>query len=272
MEDSNIVLKEIKCKSLLNKSWLADYCINPYIGCQHQCVYCYADYYTKKYTSHKEKWGTFIDIKINALEILRKEIKKKKRGTVFISSLTDAYQPIERKYELTRKILNELLKYQFPINIQTKSSLVLRDIDLLSKFKNCEIGFTITTLNEENRKIFEPYSSSIEEKINALQILSERKIKTYVFFGPMLPYISDIDLENYFKTISKLGIEYIYIDKLNLKPGLWDNLEKILEINYSELIDKWKEIFFLKNNYYEEIRKKIIKLCEEKDIKYIFCY
>jgi DNA repair photolyase len=105
-----------------------------------------------------------------------------------------------------------------------------------------------------------------------LQILSERKIKTYVFFGPILPYISDIDLENYFKTISKLGIEYIYIDKLNLKPGIWDNLEKILEINYPELIDKWKEIFFLKNNYYEEIRKKIIKLCEENGIKYIFCY
>lgn len=272
MEDLNIILKEVKCKSLLNKSWLADYCINPYIGCQHNCAYCYADYYTKKYTSHKEEWGTFIDVKINAIEILRKEIKKKRKGTVFISSLTDAYQPIERKYEITRKILEELLKYQFPITIQTKSSLILRDIDLLSKFKNCEIGFTITTLNEDSKRIFEPYSSSVEEKINALGILSEKKIKTYVFFGPILPYVSDIDLENYFKTISKFRIEYIYIDKLNLKPGTWDKLEKTLEINYPELINKWKNIFLQKDNYYEGLRKEIIKLCEKNGIKYIFCY
>lgn len=272
MKNSNIILKEIKCKSLLNKSWLADYCINPYIGCQHGCVYCYAEYYTKKYTSHKEEWGTFIDVKINALEILKKEIKKKKKGTIFISSLTDAYQPFEKKYELTRRILEELLKHQFPINIQTKSSLILRDIDILSKFENCEVGFTITTLNEDIKKAFEPFSSSTEEKINALQLLSERKIRTYVFFGPILPYLSDVNIEKYFDTISKIDIKYIYIDKLNLKPGIWEKMKKTLEKKYPELIDDWRKIFFLKNDYYEELKKELIKICNKNNIKYIFCY
>ena len=265
-------IREIFCKSLLNKSAICDYCINPYVGCQHGCLYCYAEYYTKKYTNHEEPWGSFVDVRINAPQVLSREILKKKRGSIYISSLTDAYQPLEKKYKITRKILEVLIPLDFSIVIQTKSCLVLRDIDLLKQFKECEVGFTITTLDEKIRKIFEPFSSPVEKKLNALKALKENKIKTYVFFGPVLPYLSDKNLEEYFETMKKLEVDEVMIDKLNLKPGLWNKLEKLLEKNYPELISKWRRVLFEENNYYENLRQKIKEICRKKNLKCVFCW
>ena len=98
-----MLTNEIRCKSLLNSSQLAEYCINPYVGCQHACVYCYANPITNRFSKHSESWGKFVDVKINAPEVLKKEISSKKKGQVFISSLTDAYQSIEKKYETDEK-------------------------------------------------------------------------------------------------------------------------------------------------------------------------
>ncbi len=148
-------IREIKVKSILGKSSICDYCINPYVGCEHACIYCYADYYTKKISKHKEEWGSFVDIKINADSILKKEIKKIKPSSVWISSLTDPYQPLELKYEITKKCIEILLKNDFFIIIQTKSSNVIRDLEIFKKYKNnVEIVFTITMLEENFRKIF----------------------------------------------------------------------------------------------------------------------
>jgi DNA repair photolyase len=256
---------------VLSRSKLADYCINCYVGCQHACVYCYAEYYTKKYTNHTEDWGSFLDVKINAPEVLRKEITRKKRGAVFISSLTDPYLPLESKYELTRKCLEILLKNNFSVCIQTKSSLVLRDLDLLKKFRECEVGFTITTLDDTARKVFEPFSSPVEERLNALRILKENGIKTYVFFGPVLPFISDKNLEEYFTKISRFT-DYFYVDKLNIKPGIWSKIENVVKSVYPDLVESWDKIFFQTSNYYRELKEKIKALADKNGIKVIFCY
>lgn len=269
-----IIVKEIKCKSLLNKSKLeADYCINPYVGCQHACHYCYSDFYVKKYTTHREEWGEFVDVKINAPEVLRRDVLRKKKGSVFVSSLTDPYQPLEKRYELTRKCLEILLRNNFSVWIQTKSSLILRDINLFKRFKNnCEVGFTITTLDDNIREKFEPFSFPVNEKLEALKILKENEIKTFVFFGPVLPYLSDRNLDEYFKTVAELKVDEVWIDKLNLKPGVWEAVSSVLENNYPELLPKWKEIFFSKGNYYQKLKKEIIELCKENKLNYIFCY
>lgn len=108
-------IKEIKSKTILSKTGLpADYVINPYVGCLHACAYCYARF-MKRFTGHREPWGQFLDIKINAPELLEKEIRKKKKGKVMFSSVTDPYLPLERKYQLTRQCLKILLEYQWPI-------------------------------------------------------------------------------------------------------------------------------------------------------------
>jgi DNA repair photolyase len=267
-----VIVRGVECRSVLNSSRLADYCINPYIGCEHGCKYCYAESYTRRFTKHNEPWGSFVDIKTNAPTILAHEIKRKPKGEVYISSLTDPYQPQEQKHELTRKLLEILLKHQFPITIQTKSALVLRDIDLIKKLHTSQIGFTITSLNDTVRKQFEPQSSPVEEKLQALEELHANGVKTYAFFGPILPYISDQNLQEYLHTIAHTGVDYIYVDKLNLKPGLWQILTNFIEKELPGMQTTWKNTLLGKSSYYEELKNKINGICKELNLECRFCY
>jgi DNA repair photolyase len=141
-------VKEINAKSVLNKSKIFDYCVNPYTGCQIGCRYCYARLFMRRYSGHKEAWGEFVDVKINAHEVLKKQLDRAKRGTVWVSSVCDPYQPLEEKYNITQRCLKELVKKQFSVNIQTKSKLALRDLDVFQEFEEIEVGFTITTDDE----------------------------------------------------------------------------------------------------------------------------
>ncbi|MFC1787059.1 radical SAM protein [Halobacteriota archaeon] len=159
-----MIVKEVYAKTILSKSKVFDYTINPYIGCEHDCTYCYARF-MKRFTDHNEDWGEFVDIKINAAGLLRRELKKKQVGKVWISGVCDPYQPLEKKYELTRRCLEVLLKSGWPVTIQTKSPLVLRDLELLREFDEIEVGLTITTADENIRKIFEPKAPPIKQRI-----------------------------------------------------------------------------------------------------------
>jgi len=203
-------VKEIKAKSVLNKSKIFDYCLNPYTGCQINCRYCYARLFMRRYSGHKEAWGDFVDAKINASEVLKKQLDKAKKGTVWISSVCDPYQPLEAKYELTRRCLKELVKKQFPVNIQTKSKLVLRDLDLFQEFEEIDVGFTITTDDERMTKLFELNATPVKERLTALEKIHSLGIKTFAFVGPLLP-------GNPEKLIEKLEgkVDNIYIDKMN---------------------------------------------------------
>ena len=184
----NLLIQEKRVKSLLSKSGIpgVDYCINPYVGCSHGCRYCYATF-MKRFTGHTEPWGTFVDSKTNAPEVLHRQMKRAARGHVLISSVTDPYQPIEEKYKLTRRCLEVLLPYQSSVGILTKSPLILQDLDLLKQFKEIEVGFTIPTDDDEIRKIFEPHAPPIRARIQALKKLYEAGLKTYAFIGPLLP-------------------------------------------------------------------------------------
>jgi len=206
-----LILKEVIAKSILSKSEIpgADYCINPYTGCSHACRYCYASL-MKKFTGHTEPWGDFVDIKVNAPQILQRQLKSASKGSVMISSVTDAYQPVEAKYKLTRQCLKVLLPYQFPVFILTKSPLVLRDMDLIKQFDDIEVGITITTYDEKIRKIFEPKAPTIEARIHALKTLHENNIKTYAFIGPALP----MDPEALCSMIFPY-VEHVLIDRMN---------------------------------------------------------
>ncbi|MEJ2628626.1 MAG: radical SAM protein, partial [bacterium] len=200
-------IREIKSRSILSSSQVYDYTINPYVGCQHACTYCYARF-MKRFTGHKESWGDFVDIKINAPELLDKEIRKKKKGKVWISGVCDPYQPLEEKYKLTRKCLEILQYHNWPLFIQTRSPLVLRDMDIFKKSGKIEVGLTITTSNDEIRKIFEPNAPSITERLKAIDSLYHHKIKTYVMIAPILPEAENL--------ISRLAgkVNYIIIDRM----------------------------------------------------------
>jgi DNA repair photolyase len=139
-------IKEISVNDYLTKSQLpsSDYVINPYIGCSHGCRYCYASF-MKRFTGHTEDWGTFIDIKRCNKKINLNKISKK---NVFLSSVTDCYNPIEEDCKLTRDILMQLVNSDCYLSISTKSKLILRDLDLLKQIKNLSISISINTLDE----------------------------------------------------------------------------------------------------------------------------
>ncbi|MBU4372780.1 MAG: radical SAM protein [Proteobacteria bacterium] len=203
-----MIVQEIIAKSVLSKSQIYDYAINPYVGCSHSCRYCYAAF-MRRFTGHKEKWGEFVDVKINAPELLAKEIKRKQLGRVWVSGVCDPYQVVEKRYELTRKCLEILVKNQWPVTIQTKSSLVLRDIEILEKFKDIEVGFSITTADEKIRKLFEPGASPIKERIHALDVLHSKGIQTFAMIAPILPGAEGL--------IEELAekVDHILIDRVN---------------------------------------------------------
>lgn len=203
-----MIVKEITVKSVLSKSQVYDYAMNPYRGCGHACRYCYAAF-MKRFTGHREPWGEFVDVKINAPELLAQEITRKPVGRVWVSGVCDPYQPVEKDYRLTRKCLEVLFKGRWPVTIQTKSSLVLRDMDLLRTSGDVEVGFSITTADEKIRQIFEPGASPIRERIDALNTLHDQGIKTFAMIAPILPGAEKLPdaLEG--------AVDYVLADRLN---------------------------------------------------------
>jgi DNA repair photolyase len=207
-------IKEIRSKSVLSASKIYPYVINPYVGCQHGCHYCYARF-IKKFTGHNEPWGEFVDIKINAPELLSREINKKKCATVWISGLCDPYQPLEAKYKLTRQCIEILANNNWPVVIQTRSPLVIRDLDILKKAKKFEVGFSIPTADDEIRKLFEPNAPSIKERLNTLDELHQSGIKTYAMIAPILPGAEGLVKE------LKAKVDYIIVDRMNYNYANW---------------------------------------------------
>ncbi len=203
-------IKEIHSKTILSSSKVYGYVINPYVGCQHGCSYCYARF-MKRFTGHKESWGDFVDIKVNAPDLLTKELKKKRKGTVWVSGVTDPYQPLEKKYKLTRRCLDLLVQNDWPVIIQTRSPLVLRDMDIFKKSDKIEVGLSITTADDEIRKVFEPQAPSIMSRLKAIDSLHQNGIKTYVMIAPILP-----EAENLIAILAG-KVDYIIIDRMNYR-------------------------------------------------------
>jgi DNA repair photolyase len=169
----------------------------------------------KRYTRHNEEWGKFVDVKINATDLLIKEIRKKPLGKVWISGVSDPYQPLEKKYKITKRCLEILIKNNWPITIQTKSPLVIRDLELFKKSNNLDVGLSITTANEKIKELFEPGLPSIEKRIDALEILHSSGITTFAMIAPILP-----KTEGLVKQLRK-KVDYILVDKMNYHYANW---------------------------------------------------
>ena len=203
-----MVIREVSAKSILSRSRIQDYALNPYVGCSHSCRYCYAAF-MRRFTGHREKWGEFVDVKVNAADLLAREIWRKQPGRVWVSGVCDPYQPAEERYRLTAGCLDIFQRHQWPVTIQTKSALVLRDIEVLEKFGDIEVGFSITTADDGIREIFEPGASPIPERIRALDALHSRRIRTFAMIAPILPGAEGL--------IELLPgkVDHILIDRLN---------------------------------------------------------
>lgn len=221
-------VRETTCKTLLNKSNLADFTLNCYVGCSHRCLYCYARYMTK-FKARPEDWGDFVDVKVNAPEALAKQFKKiKTPGEVFMSSICDAWQPLEAKYKLSRACLKLLLEADFEVSILTKSSLIQRDFDLLEAYKTPRLGMTLTTLDLALQKALEPQASEPKDRLDTLRKAREKGIKTWVFLGPLIPEVTDsrTNLLGLLRALEGLDLDAIYVDRLNPRWGVLEALKR----------------------------------------------
>lgn len=262
--------KEIECRSAIGKCGFpgGGFAVNPYIGCGHNCLYCYARF-IKRFTGHSEEWGGFVDARVNIAEVLQKQIKSQRyRGQqIYIGTVTDPYQPLEEKYKLTRKILEILVNYDNSVSILTKSNLILRDIDLLKKFKNIDINFTINTIDTKWKKIVEPNSSTIEERLGAMKILAKEGIPVFAMVGPYWPIFTDP--EPLFKKFKEVGVSQIFTESFNTTGGNWLEVEEAIKQNYPKLLPGIKKILFNKDKFYEfynEAEYKVKQLSKKYDI------
>jgi len=257
-------IKEIKAKSIIVKSNLpeGDFVINPYTGCSHGCLYCYARF-MKRFTNHPEPWGEFVDVKINAPDLIPEGTDKYRGRSIAIGSVTDPYLPLEAKYKLTRQILEKLIPLQPRLDIITKSDLILRDIDLLKQLDDCIIAFSASFLDEKAKNKLEPKSIPTKRRIEALKKLHEAGIKTVLFISPIFPEITDwrklIDLTKNFVS------EY-WFENLNLYPSIRDKVYAFLRSYDPNLIVRYKEIYLGRSNYWDGVERNIKDYCSKNKL------
>ena len=206
-----------------------DYCVNPYTGCLHGCIYCYA-VFMKKFTDHEGEWGTFVDAKVNCCEVLAGEVARKTPGKVILGSVTDAYQHVEEEFELTRGCLELLLGTEFEVSILTKSDLILRDRRLIAEHTNLDVGFTITTMDDDLALVFEPGAPPPSRRLNALAELSRDGVDTWAFLGPIIPGVSDNSgvLRDLLCAFKDAGARRVLIDSMNFRHPMRQRVAEYL--------------------------------------------
>lgn len=209
-----------------------DFTLNPYSGCSFGCTYCYAAFFSRN-KQKMDTWGEWITVKENALALLKKRRNKPLiNKTIYLSSVTDPYIPIEKKLELTRSILKELIEFhEVRLVVQTRSTLVTRDIDLFKQFKALQINMTITTDNEKVRKVFEPFCTGNKQRLNAIKEINDSGIQSCITLTPLLPVDNpSLFAQDLLDTgITKYIIQPFHKDKGKFVRGTRSEAIKILE-------------------------------------------
>lgn len=257
-------ISDIDVKSVLTKSNLpvSDYSVNPYVGCTHACKYCYASF-MKRFTNHPEPWGEFLDVK-HWPEMTNPE--KYKGKELFIGSVTDPYNPQEEEYGRTRALLQQLKGSGVKISIQTKSDLVLRDMELIRTFPDARVGFSINTLDERFKDDMDN-AVSIERRLEAMRQFHEAGIRTTCFISPIFPGITDV-----MAIIERVKdrCNLVWLENLNLRGNYKSVIMDYIRDKHSELLSLYEEIY-LKNKraYWEQLDAEVRAYAGENGLEYL---
>jgi DNA repair photolyase len=258
----------IKCKTALSTSKLPGlkYTLNPYVGCEHGCLYCYSPAVLRD-AKMLERWGKVVRAKENIIEVLREEVERKKKGTVGVSTVSDPYQPLEKRLELTLRCMGLLSAKGFDVSIHTKSDLVLRDSFLINP-PGFDVGVTITTMDKNIARRLEPMASPPDARASVLDHFSSKRIETWIFLGPIIPEINDSE-ESITEVVkvAKSNNSHIIYDKLNLRAGVLDRLEPLLEFEKPGLTGRISELTGPKSTWWKKVRSKVEKACKDHYVK-----
>ena len=271
-------IKEIQAKSIIGNTKVpsADFVINPYTGCQFGCMYCFASFMGRFVGESNNNWGNYVFVKTNAIELMQKDIKrlmkKNPHPKVVLSTVTDPYQGVEKKYRLTRGILEVFAEndYQGRVGILTKSPMVFKDIDVLQKIKNVEVGMSITTSDDSLSRFLEVRAPSAQTRIKTLKKLNDAGIKTYAFVGPFLPHmkLKPAMIHDLFSEIKNAGTTNIKIEYLNLPKHVKPRLNKAIKTKSEEVQEIYKTSQLKK--YREELEPILREAIEKYGLKLKF--
>ncbi len=227
--ERGLTIREVECRTALSPCGLEgfDYSLNPYRGCQHGCVYCYSPCVIRE----KRDWGTFVDVRRNMPTVLAKELRRRDRGYVWLGSVCDAYQPVEGRYSVTRRCLEQLLEVDWPVSLLTKGHLVARDYGLMREFSDFDLGFSINCSDDSIRQATEPDASSVEDRLRAISEACDEGLDPWAFLAPLIPGIADRreDLESLIEDLARAGVRRIGFDPFRFKPMCWPRMRDFLE-------------------------------------------
>jgi len=271
-------IHEIQSKSIVSATKVpsADFVINPYTGCQFACMYCFACFMGRYIGESNENWGNYVYVKTNAVELMKKEIvrlmKKSSPPRIAMSTVTDPYQGVERKYRLSRGILEVFAdhNYRGRVSILTKSPMVLEDLELLKRIPNAEVGISITTTDDTLSRFLEVQAPSAGKRLEALKKLNEAGIKTYAFVGPLLPHMKlkpDM-IESLFSRIKAAGTDEIKIEFLNLPKYVLPRLNEQLKDEAEEVQEVYRTSQL--KQYRDEMKPILERNLAEYDFKLRF--
>ncbi len=220
------------------------YSMNPYQGCEHGCAYCYAR------PTH-EYWGfnagldfeSKIIVKENAATLLERKLLSPlwKVAPIVLSGNTDCYQPLERKFEITRNCLQVFLKYRHPVGIITKNALIERDLDLLQELASMNlvhVNISLTTLNQALKSVLEPRTSSVQKVLQTIEVLVHHNIPVNVMVAPIIPGLNDQELPQIVKRVAQLGVYSIGFTMLRLNGSVGPVFENWLEVHFPSKASK----------------------------------
>jgi DNA repair photolyase len=258
----------LHCKTALSPSKLPGlkYALNPYLGCGHGCVYCYSPGVLRN-PELIANWGRIIRPKVNMPEVLEREVERKERGVVGVSTVCDPYQPLEAELGLTRRCLEILHARGFDVCIQTKSELVLRDVDLIGG-RGFEVGVTITTTDPALARKLEPQASPPGARVKVLEEFSSRGVGTWIFLGPIIPEINDDknSLEQIIEIARRTRSEVLY-DKLNLRLGVLERLTPVLKALRPGLVRRLPSLVSGRTDWWYKTRARVKSICEKLKVK-----
>ena len=259
-----MIINEIQTKSVMTKSNLpvADYSVNPYVGCAFACKYCYASF-MKRFTNHPEPWGDFVDVKYWPPV---KNPKKYAGKEAFFGSVTDPYQPLEATYKRTRALLEQLQGSGMKLSIATKSDLVTRDLDLIRTFPDARVSWSINTLDESFKKEMDR-AVPVERRIAAMKEFYDAGIQTTCFVSPIFPGITDV-ISIIERTKNQCNL--VWLENLNLRGEFRKRILDWIHEKHPELDDLYHQIY-VKNDtsYWRDLDAQVRAYTEKEGMTYV---
>lgn len=286
----NAIVKEVYVRSVLNRhrrrdEWfLDDYSLNPYYLCGFNCVYCYI-----RGGRYGRKEVRELSVKLNAPRVLDKELSKLARaeqyGFIALSSATEPWQQVEEKYKITRRCLEVISRYRFPVHCLTKSTLILRDVDVLKKISEDAVlpedlkdvsgvlvTFSFSTLREDVARIFEPGAPTPREMLKTAEKMLNKRLTCGLAFIPVLPFISDSELEEMAAVARDLGVNYVFFSPPTLQGECRESFMRVVKTHFPELAAKYLKLYngrwFPSKRYVASFYCRVKELCEKYGLKF----